>query len=259
MGVLIKIEHNYLTKIYIFFRFINFSTFLITFAFMFEILILIFSVVIGSLLGYLFVGNKKLSQFLLVFSGAYFLATAVLEIFPTVYESHNHNIGLYVLAGLLFQMLVESLSKGIEHGHVHFHNTQSFPLTIFIGLFLHSFFEGMPVTHQHSNNLLWAIFIHNIPITMVLYGSISHLNISKLYKFVFLAVFAIAGPLGVIFGDTILAAYHQQALAFVAGIFIHIATVILFESNDTHKFKAQKIITVLLGFSIAYIAIVLGH
>src|SRR5690625_7754466 len=90
MGVLIKIEHNYLTKIFIFFCCINFSTFLITFVFMFEILILILSVVIGSLLGYLFVGNKKLSQFLLVFSGAYFLATAVLEIFPTVYESHNH-------------------------------------------------------------------------------------------------------------------------------------------------------------------------
>src|SRR5690625_7865320 len=107
-------------------------------------------------------------------------------------------------------MLVESLSKGIEHGHVHFHNTQSFPLTIFIGLFLHSFFEGMPVTHQHSNNLLWAIFIHNIPITMVLYGSISHLNIKKLYKFIFLAVFAIAGPLGVVFGDTILRSEERR-------------------------------------------------
>lgn len=226
---------------------------------MFEIVTLIFSVVIGALLGQVFIGNKKLSQILLVFSGAYFLATAVLEIFPTVYESHNHNIGLYVLAGLLFQMLVESLSKGIEHGHAHFHNTKNFPLTIFVGLFLHSFFEGMPITHQHSHNLLWAIFIHNIPITMVLYGSISNLDIKNIHKIIFLAVFAIAGPLGVIFGDTILAAYQQQALAFVAGIFIHIATVILFESNDTHKFKAQKIITILLGFSIAYAAIVLGH
>src|SRR5690625_7639697 len=94
---------------------------------------------------------------------------------------------------------------------------------------------------------------------MVLYGSISHLNIKKLYKFIFLDVFAIAGPLGVIFGDTILAAYHQQALAFVAGKIILIATVILFYSNDTHKFKAQKIITFLLSFSIVYIDIVFGH
>src|SRR5690625_1115723 len=99
MCVLIKIEHNYLTKLYIFFCFINFSTFLITFAFMFEILILILSVVIGSLLGYLFVGNKKLSQFLLVFSGAYFLATAVLEIFSSFYVSLNHYLVFYVLAG----------------------------------------------------------------------------------------------------------------------------------------------------------------
>src|SRR5690625_2609985 len=111
------------------------------------------------------------------------------------YESHNHNIGLYVLAGLLFQMLVESLSKGIEHGHVHFHNTQSFPYTIFIVLFLHSFFEVMSVTHHHSHNLLWSIFIHNILITMIFYGNISHFNIKKLYKFIYLAVFAIAGQL----------------------------------------------------------------
>src|SRR5690625_8003129 len=96
-------------------------------------------------------------------------------------------------------MLVKSLSKGIEHGHVHFHNTQSFPLTIFIGLFLHSFFEGMSVTHQHSNILLWAIFIHNIPITIVLYGIISYLNISKLYKLIFLFIFFISIPLDYIF------------------------------------------------------------
>lgn len=226
---------------------------------MFEVLILISSVVIGVLLGYVFMGKKKLSQFLLIFSGAYFLATAVLEIFPSVYEVHDHNIGLYVLGGLFFQMLVESLSKGVEHGHVHFHKTKSFPLTIFIGLFLHSFFEGMPIMHQHSQNLLWAVFIHNIPITMVLYGAISQLKVSKLYQFIFMGAFALAGPLGVVFGNTLMADYHHQALAFVAGIFIHIATVILFESNDTHKFKAQKVITVLLGFVIAYMTIVLGH
>ena len=49
MGVLIKIEHNYLTKIYIF-LFYQFFDILNYFAFMFEILILILSVVIGSLL-----------------------------------------------------------------------------------------------------------------------------------------------------------------------------------------------------------------
>jgi zinc and cadmium transporter len=227
---------------------------------MFEIIILILSVLIGSLLGQFFINHKTLTKFLLTFSGAFFLATAVLEIFPTVYEVHNHSIGLFVLGGLFFQMLVESLSKGAEHGHVHIKkDSHYFPISIFIGLFLHSFFEGMPVMHQHSHNLLYAIFIHNIPIAMVLYAAIYKLNISKVYLVLFMMAFALAGPLGVLFGNTIMAEYHREASAFVAGIFIHIATVILFESTDSHKFKAQKVLTVLLGFAIAYFTITLGH
>lgn len=225
---------------------------------MFEILILILSVFIGSLLGHFFIRNKNLAKFLLIFSGAFFLATAVLEIFPTVYEVHDHSIGLFVLAGLFFQMIVESLSKGAEHGHVHVSHNKSFPFSIFLGLFLHSFFEGMPLLHQHSHNLLWAIFIHNIPVAMVLYGAVSQMKISSIYKWGFMLAFALAGPLGALFGKTILADYHHYASAFVAGIFIHIATVILFESTDSHKFKAQKVLTVLLGFVIAYLTI-LGH
>ena len=225
---------------------------------MFEVSILILSVLVGSILGQIFVRNKKLTKFLLTFSGAYFLATAVLEIFPTVYEVHSHTIGLYVLGGLFFQMIVESLSKGAEHGHVHLHSNKTFPISIFIGLFLHSFFEGMPIMHQHSDNLLWAIFIHNIPVSMVLYGAISQMKIKKLYQILFMLAFAMAGPLGVLFGETVMADFHLQASAFVAGIFIHIATVILFESSDSHKFKAQKVVTVLLGFFIAYLTI-LGH
>lgn len=226
---------------------------------MIDILLLILSVVIGSILGYFFSSNKVLSKFLLTFSGAYFLGITVLEIFPGVYEGHSHTIGLFVLAGLLFQIIVESLSKGAEHGHVHFHKNQQIPASIFIGLFLHSFFEGMPVGHQHSDSLLWAIVIHNIPITMVLFGAISTMTDSLRNKILFLSLFAIAGPLGVLFGDTILAQYHKEVTAFVGGIFLHIATVILFESTDSHKFKTQKIVTLLLGFAIAYLTISLSH
>lgn len=226
---------------------------------MVESLLLILSIVAGSILGYFFSQNKVLSKFLLTFSGAYFLGITVLEIFPGVYEGHSHSIGLFVLAGLLFQIVVESLSKGAEHGHVHLHKNQKIPASIIIGLFLHSFFEGMPVGHQHSDSLLWAIVIHNIPISMVLFGAVSQMTDSFWKKALFLGLFAIAGPLGIVFGDTVLAEYHREATAFVAGIFLHIATVILFESTETHKFKTRKIVTLLLGFLIAYLTVSMGH
>lgn len=226
---------------------------------MFEVLVLLVSVVTGSIMGYCFSSRENLSKFLLTFSGAFFLATAILEIFPKVYDSSHSQIGWWVLGGLFFQMLIESLSKGAEHGHIHLNLNKSFPFAIFLGLSIHSFFEGLPILHQDNHNLLWAIFIHNIPISMVLFGAILQSKMQKSTGYFLMLVFALSGPLGVIFGDTVLSAYQDQALAFVAGIFIHIATVILFESNDNHKFKAQKVFSVLLGFGIAFLTISLTH
>lgn len=227
---------------------------------MYVIIILLLSVAIGSVVGYYFSENKTLSKFLLTFSGAYFLATAILEIFPTIYEGqHNHHIGLFVMLGLFFQLLVESLSKGAEHGHVHMSENQVFPVSVFIGLFLHSFFEGIPLLHQSSDNLLWAIFIHNIPVSMVLFGAVSKLKTTWNLKILMMLLFAFSGPLGALFGDSVLAPYQKETSAFVAGIFIHIATVIIFESTDNHKFKAQKVLTVLLGFVVAYLTLSFAH
>jgi len=225
---------------------------------MFEIFVLILSVLIGCILGQIFINNHKLSKFLLTFSGAYFLGITVLEIFPTVYEGHSHTIGLFVLVGLFFQIIAETLSKGAEHGHMHLHKNDQIPFGLFIGLSLHSFFEGMPIMHQHSHDLLWAIVVHNVPISMVIYATISKLKVKLVSKILFMVAFAFAGPLGLLFGDTVLAEYHKEATAFVAGILLHIATVILFESTDSHKFKTQKMMTLLLGFVIAYLTIS-GH
>lgn len=222
---------------------------------MFVVSVLVLSVAVGSLFGYFFSKKENLTKFLLTFSGAFFLAIAVLEIFPEVYHSGKTKIGLFVLAGLLFQMLVESLSKGAEHGHIHLKKANSLPSSIFWGLFLHSFFEGTPLFNQDSHHLLWAIFIHNIPVAMVLFGSVWQMRASKFSKIGLIAVFALAGPLGAIVGSGISDNLHQLMLAFVAGIFIHIATVILFESNASHKFKTQKILTVLLGFAVAYLIV----
>lgn len=228
---------------------------MINFANMFVITTLIFSVIVGSLLGWLFFGKDSFTKFLLSFSGAFFLGIAVLEIFPEVYRNGDPQIGLFVLAGLFFQMLVESVSKGVEHGHVHLKQNNTLPAGIFWGLFLHSFFEGTPLMHEDSHHLLWAIFIHNIPVAMVLFGAVRQMKISVYAKLGLMLVFVSAGPLGAVFGGYFSDEIHLMMLTFVAGIFIHIATVILFESTDSHRFKAQKMITVLLGFAIAYLLV----
>ena len=56
-------------------------------------------------------------------------------------------------------------------------------------------------------------------------------------------------PLGVFAGDLFasLADFHNEIMAMVIGIFLHISTTILFESSDGHKFSWQKILAIIVG------------
>src|SRR5690606_8346950 len=65
--------------------------------------------------------NTKLLTLILAFSGSYIFAITILQLIPGIYSSGDETIGLYVLGGFLFQLLLEQFSAGIEHGHLHQH------------------------------------------------------------------------------------------------------------------------------------------
>jgi hypothetical protein len=46
--------------------------------------------------------------------------------------------------------------------------------------------------------------------------------------------------------------YNAYITAVVIGIFLHISTVILFESSEGHKFNIRKLSVIALGVVIAY-------
>mgnify|MGYP002397879561 CR=1 FL=1 len=117
--------------------------------------------------------DKKRMKLLLSFSGAFLLGICFMHIIPEVYESGGREIGLYVLLGYMFQLVLEFFSEGIEHGHVHVHKTEekSFPVVLLISLCIHAFVEGIPLereihdshhfTHNHSeHSLLLGIVFH---------------------------------------------------------------------------------------------------
>lgn len=221
-----------------------------------EILVLIASVVIGVLISrFLVIPNQNI-KLLLAFSGAFFLGITVLEILPHVFinslETHTfHQIGLWILAGVLVQYILETISKGVEHGHVHLHGNQ-FPSGIFIGLFLHSLIEGIPVANEDSHHFLWAIFVHNIPVSIILYQALKSKIKNNNRIFLLILIFALAAPVGFLLGKyTIISQYTNSISALVCGIFLHISTVILFEANAGHKFNIQKFVVMILGFVIA--------
>ncbi|MFT6802599.1 MAG: zinc transporter ZupT [Salibacteraceae bacterium] len=210
--------------------------------------------------------NNYFSKLLLSFSGAYLFALIFLHLLPEVYLDPAPSIGLYVLLGFLLQLGLDFISKGIEHGHAHHHGNK-FPLAIFIGLCLHSFFEGMPILHhvhhghseslQMNHSLIWGIMIHKIPISIVLAGLLrSQFNISK--SLLFLTLFAITLPLGSMTSLAVsqyienVAAFEHIILSLVIGVMLHVSTTILYESDEAHKFNFQKVLSILVGFVIAY-------
>ena len=173
---------------------------------------------------------------------------------PEVYEHLEVKLtGLFIMSGILLQIILEFFSKGAEHGHVHIHkNETAFPWLLFISLCIHSFLEGFPI-HQH-NDMVYGVLIHKIPIAALITTFLIQSDYTKLQIVFFLLVFAAMTPLGTLVSNTSQLApdYIYTINAIVIGIFFHISTTILFETGEGHKFNLSKLIAIILGVGIAY-------
>jgi len=222
-------------------------------------LFLILSVALGSLMVIFLKLPKKIIQILLAFSGSYLLSITILHLIPEVYNSYTNSktIGLFILIGVVLQSVLESFSKGAEHGHIHLHDYKNkFPWLLFISLCIHAFSEGLPIEHSNTN-LLWAIVVHKIPIAIVLTTYLIHANFAKKTIFLFITVFALMSPLGVFVADKIdfFNTYNKEIIALVIGVFLHISTIILFEGSENHTFNIQKFIAIILAIVVTFVTL----
>ena len=220
-----------------------------------ENIFLFLSVLFGSILGFFFRRNKNFSKSILVISAGYLLAICVSELFPSVYINNNNvSISVWILVGVLVQLILETFTKGVEHGHVHLHHKAKIPYGLLIGLCIHAFIEGIPINenHQEHNHLLWAICVHNIPISFILSAQLFSSDVKIPKAILLLFIFALMSPLGNILGEYFSENYFQFFTAIVSGIFLHISSVIIFESNESHTLNIKKLIYVLLGIFMAY-------
>lgn len=221
-----------------------------------NILLLIASVIIGaSLVGTIKPSTKSI-QLLLAFSGAYLLSITVLHLLPEVFESGDHNIGIYILIGILIQTVLEYFSKGAEHGHMHGHHfANGIPWLLLLALFLHAFLEGVPLGDARNNMLLWAIIVHKVPVSTVLYIFLLNSKLPSKYIYGIIGVFALMSPMGLLLSEVpILSKYNIELTAIIIGVFLHISTAILFESSQNHQFNFKKFIIVLMGFLVAFLS-----
>lgn len=226
------------------------------------ITLLILSVILGVLLGKYLGKNGSLAKSLLILSAGFLITVCVSELFPEVYETKNPNIGIWIIGGVLLQMVLESLTKGFEHGHFHHHHEekQILPVALMVGMFIHAFLEGIPLAHvkEISSPYLLGIVFHNLPISFILGAFLLGKNTNKI-SWIIITLFALASPLGLIFGAEFDVNLQPYFMAIVSGIFLHISSVIIFESNKNHKMDWQKLLLVVTGVGLALINHLVHH
>ena len=216
----------------------------------------IYAVLIGIALAYLTKKqNNKFTKLLLSFSGAFLLALTLFDLLPETYHHMDaKRTGLFIMLGILLQIVLEFFSKGAEHGHVHIKGYENlFPWALFVSLCIHSFLEGFPI-HDH-NSMVYGVFIHKIPIAALITAFLLQSGFSKFKIISFLSIFIIMTPLGTLVSNSTFldSQYIYLINALVIGIFLHISTTILFESGDGHKFNLSKLIAIGMGIGIAYL------
>jgi zinc transporter ZupT len=197
--------------------------------------------------------NKTNLKLLLAFSGSFLLSLTVMHLLPEVYESANPKIGIFIMIGILLQIILEFFSKGAEHGHVHGHEIMTqIPWLLFISLCIHAFLEGFPVSHHHD--LAVGIAIHHLPIAIILTTFFINASLDKKAILFFMATFAIMTPLGTFLSDymPILNVYYTEITAIVIGILFHISSTIIFETSEGHKFNIAKVSMIIFGIALAY-------
>lgn len=220
----------------------------------------------------------------LAFGGAYLIGLIFLHLVPEAY-AHNAQVGWYVLLGFLVQVGLEWLSKGIEHGHVHLPKSkgQAMPWGIYLSLCLHALLESMPLTESHGHDhaghhhhvhaadlwmgdmntqLLLGLGLHKFPVALVLMGMLAALNMPRLQRWGLLVGFGLMPLAGM--GVYELLVHSEGAWAasvpvlaegLLIGILIHIATTILFETGDGHRFNLAKMAVVVLGLGLAALSL----
>ncbi len=214
------------------------------------------SVLIGYLVALLLKPKAKQNlKLLLAFSGSFLLSLTVMHLLPDLYiheTAGQVNIGIFIMLGILFQIILEFFSKGAEHGHVHGQDKMTqMPWLLFISLCIHALLEGFPVGHHHD--LAYGIAIHHLPIAIILTTFFLNAHLNKTALFFFMLTFAIMTPLGTLVSDSfpILNVYYTQITAVVVGILFHISSTIIFESSEGHKFNIAKVSMIILGIVLA--------
>lgn len=232
-----------------------------------HILLFLSTFIVGAIFVNFTVKNNVFYKNLLSFSGAFLFGLTVLHFIPELFYDFKSEFGIVILLGFSFQIVVEFLTQGLDHGHYHSHGKNGLSWSAIIGLFVHSIFEASPLAghegHDHSHldqYLLWGLILHKIPVAIFLATVAGQYFSKKWMAYALIAAFALMSPIGLFLSVEIEAInqFQDYFMAFVVGIFLYISTTILYEITENHNFNTLKFVSIMVGFSVAVLSTLLG-
>lgn len=198
--------------------------------------------------------SRSRIKLLLAFSGAFLLSAVASEFLPEIYGSGAKYMGMYLVAGVFVQIILEFFSKGAEHGHVHSHDdNKGVPVVLFISLCIHAFLEGMPL-QEDGHSMVYGIAVHKLPIAFIVSSFMLVNKIPKVKIIAIMLFFAAMSPLGSLLASNLELddAVMLPLKAIVTGIILHVSTTLILEASEAHKFNAAKIGVMLLGAALGF-------
>ena len=217
--------------------------------------------------------REMLFKVIIPFTGAYILGITVLHLMPIVFSQGDHEIGLYILMGFFIQIFLEQFSRGIEHGHVHLQHEKQrrMWLSLIIGLGIHAFLEGIPLSiypelheqlhhgEDNHNHLLIGVILHKAPAAFALVAILQSMRLSNIVIWSALIGFAVMSPLGAWIATFVTPsrAFIVFITSLIIGLFLHISTTTIFEADDqgSHHISRYKIVAILSGVGLALLTL----
>jgi len=213
-------------------------------------------------------------KLLMSFSGAYLIGITFLSLIPELYHQYSLRIGALILGGFVLQILLDQLSKGLEHGHIHADEPISrwYVWSLMFGLGVHSFLEGIPLSgwehiavgsdHSHTP-LLFGIAVHKVPAAFALGTVLIFSGAGAVRVMMFVVIYALFSPLGALLTEVFydanwlsVATSMNMIMAVVIGSFLHISTTILFEAGSkAHTFNVFRLFAILAGAAMAVLTV----
>lgn len=239
----------------------------------------LFAISIGGALTYdqFGVALRGHLNLILAFGGAFLIGIIFNHLIPETYAMGSH-VGWIIVIGFLLQGLLEYLSQGVEHGHLHVHQNDhhrhNLPWSMVISLCLHALLESMPLNgHDHDHNhdhahltglegvdmvLLLGLILHKFPVALVLMGMLQAMGVSRKTSWFTLIVFGLMPLTGMLIYEVLIHSGAQWAdqiplytNGILIGILLHISTTILFETGDGHRFNRNKLLITVAGLLLA--------